>query len=417
VSAASFLQESVGSQGDGLQLQIADSGFNGGNTALEYNSLLHNFGVTHPEQKQRIVDVLQFIQAVGSDSLRASFRSILECMAKAVCVHRHDADQMAKMKAELHRLYELVEAGEVEKRKSQVSMDERLIAMDLGRDLCFSYLREDETGDEEVQSLRDTVSRLELANTSLNDELIRVEGEVESKVDEQVALVRATMRDYETECCQKTAQLNAAQAEVALLRQKESDMEASSASLREQVSGVVGLQSPGGLLFDKIALATVSCPIFLASGDVISMRTLIEMWMQAPPGMFDGEVHRLVAYNGVKTCVAPRGQVEFVFDVAKALGISSEIPMCCEYTKPPHGDWTKFALYDQVAMASKIRMLYRRQSVESTDCLMVGEGEMKVVFSLKNGKLAFHAQSLVGEAVAIMEGRIMHAAGWNPFCL
>jgi hypothetical protein len=146
------------------------------------------------------------------------------------------------------------------------------------------------------------------------------------------------------------------------------------------------------------------------------MRTLIEMWMQAP-NMFDGEVHRPVAYNGVTTFVAPREQVEFVFDVAKALGISSEIPMCCEYTKPPHGDWTKFALYDQVAMASKICMLYRRQSVESTDCLMVGEGEMKVVFSLKNGKLAFHAQSLVGEAVAIMEGRIMHAAGWNPFCL
>jgi hypothetical protein len=415
VSAASFLQESLGSQGDGLQLQIADSGFfNGGSTALEYNSLLHNFGVTNPEQKQRIVDVLQFIQTVGSDSLRQSFRSILECMATAVSVHRHDSDQMAKMRTEINRLYDLVDAGEVERRKTQVAMDERVFSMDIGRDLCFSYLRED--GDDEVQSLRDAVSRLELANTSLNDELIRVESEVETKVDEQVALVRATMHDFEAECGQKTAQLNAAQAEVAKLRQKESDMEASSASLQEKISGVVGLQSRGGLFFDKIALATVSCPIFLASGDVISMRTLIEMWMQAP-NMFDGEVHRPVAYNGVNTFVAPREQVDFVFNVAKALGISAEIPMSCEYTKPPQGDWTKFALYDQVAMASRICKLYRRQMVEPSDFVVVGGGEMKVIFSLKDGKLAFHVQSLVGEAVAIMEGRIMLSAGWNPFGL
>ena len=414
VSAASFLQESLGSQGDGLQLQIADSGFfNGGSTALEYNSLLHNFGVTNPEQKQRIVDVLQFIQTVGSDSLRQSFRSILECMATAVSVHRHDNDQMAKMRTEINRLYDLVDAGEVERRKTQVAMDERVFSMDIGRDLCFSYLRED--GDDEVQSLRDAVSRLELANTSLNDELIRVESEVETKVDEQVALVRATMHDFEAECGQKTAQLNAAQAEMAKLRQKESDMEASSASLQEQVKGVVGLQSRGGLLFDKIALATVSCPIFLLSGDVISMRTLIEMWMQGP-SPFDGEVHRPVVYSGATTFVAPREQVEFVFGVAEALGISVEFPMHCEYQKVRGVDeWTQFALYDQVAMASKICKLYRYQTVGPTDFVVVGGGEMKIVFSLQDGHLGFHVQPLVGNATAIMEGRVILEKGWTPF--
>jgi hypothetical protein len=411
VSAAAFLQESVGSQGD--DLQIAGGGiFVGGRTGLELNSLLHNFGVQRPEHKQSIMDVLEFMDKLGSDGLRASFRAILGCMVSAVNAERNATEQMDKMEAEIKRLYAMWESSEMEKRRAEVSMDEQLASFGQGNGMELSFFQGEE--DDAGESLGAKVARLEEENLRLNNLLIERDDDVGSKVDDARAEYEEKTARLEKECEDTTAKVKAMEAEMALLRGKVSDMEVSNAGLRKQVSGVAALQQPGGIFFDEAAQTAVSCPILLATGAVISMWKLIDMWAQAP-GRGDGEVHRAVLCNGVVTQVADQEQVELVLDVATTLGISSEIPMWCEYTKPPQGGWTKFAPYDQVALASRICKLYRQRTVGPKDFVVVGGGEMKVVFALEDEKLAFHVQSLVGEANSIMQGRIMMSPGWNPF--
>ena len=412
VSAAAFLQESVGSQGD--DLQIAGGGvFAGGRTGLELNSLLHNFGVERAEHKQSIMDVLEFMDKLGSDGLRASFRAILGCMVSAVNAQRNATEQMDKMEAEVKRLYAMWESSEMEKRRAEVSMDEQLASFGQGNDLELSFFQGEE--DDAGESLGAKVARLEEENLRLNNLLIEREEDVGSKVDDTRAEYEEKTARLEKECEDTAAKVKAMEAEMALFRGKVSDMDASSAGLRARIARVDGLQKPGGIFFDKIVQTAISCPILLASGDVISMRTLIEMWMQGP-GVFDGEAHRPVMYNKEITFVAPREQAEVVFGVAKALGISVEFPMRCEYRKVPGVEqWTQFALYDQVAMASKMCKLYRYQTVGPTDFVLVGGGEMKIVFSLQDGNLGFHVQPLVGHAAVIMEGRVIMEKGWTPF--
>ena len=380
---------------------------------MELNSLLHNFGVQRPEHKQSIMDVLEFMDKLGSDGLRASFRAILGCMASAVNAERNANEQMDKMEAEVKRLYAMWESSEMEKRRAEVSMDEQLASFGQGNDLELSFFQGEE--DDAGESLSAKVARLEEENLRLNNLLIEREEDVGSKADDARAEYEEKTERLEKECEEKTARVKAMEAEMALLRQKVLDMEASSAGLRARIVRVDALQKPGGIFFDEIARTAISCPILLASGDVISMQTLIEMWMQGP-SIFDGEVHRPVVYNGVTTFVAPREQVEFVFGVAEALGISVEFPMHCEYQKVRGVDkWTQFALYDQVAMASKICKLFRYQTVGPTDFVLVGGGEMKIVFSLQDGNLGFHVQPLVGHASVIMEGRVIMEKGWTPF--
>jgi hypothetical protein len=293
VSAAEFLQESVSSQNDGgFQAQLVDNVaqfgfFNGGNTTIEYNALLHNFGLVMPEQKQRIIDMLHFVETMGCESLRTSFRSIMSCMSKAMEVHRHLGEERGVMQAEIDKLYALVEAGEVEKRKAQISLDEQLVSMDC-RDVGFLYLRDDDDKiEEEMLALRNTVGRLEDANTSLNEELVRVDGDVDARVEERVGIIRASLRDFETECMEKAAQLDGARGEVESLSQKVSDLQSANSA---KLSKMHALQMPGGLFFDRVSQTAVGCPIFLASGAVVSVRSLIDMWTQEP-----GEVHRAVS--------------------------------------------------------------------------------------------------------------------------
>ena len=418
VSAAEFLQESVSSQNDGgFQAQLVDNVaqfgfFNGGNTTIEYNALLHNFGLVMPEQKQRIIDMLHFVETMGCESLRTSFRSIMSCMSKAMEVHRHLGEERGVMQAEINKLYALVEAGEVEKRKAQISLDEQLVSMDC-RDVGFLYLRDDDDKiEEEMRALRNTVGRLEDANTSLNEELVRVDSDVDARVEERVGIIRASMRDFETECMEKAAQLDGARVEVESLSQKVSDLQSANSA---KLSKMHALQMPGGLFFDRVSQTAVGCPIFLASGAVISMRSLVDLWTQAP-SMFEGEVHRAVLYGGSNTFVAPKEQVEFMFNMAQAVGVDEEMPLCFEYTMPPGGEWTKFALHDQVALASKLCKISRRKLVDPEDFVVVGAaGAMKVVFLLVDTRLSFHVQSLVGDAVSVMGGRARLSAGWNPF--
>jgi hypothetical protein len=338
-------------------------------------------------------------------------------MGQAVDVHGHLTAENGKLMMEIDRLHSIIQSKDLEKRQIIRSMDEQLISMERTKDIELSFLKDDDADKGENRALMEKLSRLETDNAALNGELLAIDKDTELKIEERMAAVNASIKKFEKEIEEKIAELAAVKAESDSLKRKVAELEANETVQTEQLSGIKALKSANGLMFDVTTQAPVACPIFLVSGAVISMKSLIEMWVQAP-SVFDGEVHRMVKCprTGVETFVAPKEQVDFISDLSNGIGVSTSLPLSFEYTKPPGGEWTAFSLYDQVALSSKVCKIYRRKMIEPRDFVMVN-ATMKVVFLLSDArnKLSFHVQSLVGDAVAIMQGRVKISSEWNPF--
>jgi hypothetical protein len=70
--------------------------------------------------------------------------------------------------------------------------------------------------------------------------------------------------------------------------------------------------------------------------------------------------------------------VDFARALAMTLGLDAAMPLRFEYTKPPTGEWTGLAFYDQIAIASRLCKIHRRMCVDAGDFVVVGNGTMKV---------------------------------------
>lgn len=395
------------------------------------DDVLIRFGVTDPAQRRKLSDWLKFAHGLGCDGTRQSVETIVRCMNNAVDIYHQFQQRSEYMQLEINRMFDDNIRKDREKTALQTSKDDALAKMLREHEVLVLTMQDqfktDMDGAEDQH--RVTEQRLETDLINLNDELQQMQRDHTTAMEAAAAEVRTlTTRVVQLELENEALQL---QGDNAALQEALTLMTAERDGMAERLQRIDALSSNRqGLLYDRIALDAASCPVFLGTGCVIGMRSLIRMWAQGP-GLFDGEAHRAVTCPRTleQTFVAPRAQVDFVRDMAEAVGVDVAVPLRFEFTKPPRGEWTEFILHDQIALASRVCKIYRRRSIEAGDFVIAGLGTLKVVFALgetlleipdEDGtrfrpKLSFHVQSLMGDANAVMRGRVVVAADWNPF--
>ena len=383
----------------------------GGSAAVEIPSvvpglsdnLLITFGVVQPHERQKLRDWLEFAHGLGCDGTKLSVETVVSCMNNAVDIYHQFRRRTELLQGEIARMQDEMGQRERDFIARGQSGDDALVALTREHELMVLNLEERFRAEAETADERHRASenRVETDLFNLTEELSRVQREHGVAMETVTAELKGLARSLEEQVA----------ANAALVAENE--------GLRN-AARVRTLTADGGVFFDRVSMAEAACPVFLGTGCVISMRTLVGMWVDGP-GQFDGEIHRSVICPKTheQTFVAAKEQLEFVRSVGVALGLDVAVPMRFEYTSPPDGSWTEFAFVDQIALASKTAKIYRRRAVGPGDFVLVGQGVMKVVFSVDSGdshaRLSMYVQSLTGDATMVMQGRVVLAAGWNPF--
>ena len=393
--------------------------------------VLIRFGVTDVRQRRKLSDWLKFAHGMGCDGTRQSVETIVRCMNNAVDIYHQFQQRTEYMQLELNRMFDDGARKDREKVTLQTTKDDALAQMSREHEVLVLTLQDQFKTDVDVVEDRHRINeqRSETDLINLNDELLQMQRDHTTAMEAAGAEVRVlTTHVAQLELENEALHL---QGNDEALREELRRMTAERDEMAERLQRIDALRlSRQGLLYDRIALDAASCPVFLGTGCVMSMRSLVKMWAQGP-GLFDGEAHRVITCPRTleQTFVAPRAQVDFVRDMAQAVGVDVAIPLCFQFTKPPRGEWTEFTFYDQIALASRVCKIYRRRSVEAGDFVIAGTGTLKVVFALGETileipeddgnrfrpKLSFHVQSLTGDANAVMQGRVVMAVDWNPF--
>ena len=410
------------------------------------NNLLITFGVVDAGQMVKLRDWLEFAHGLGCEGTKKSVETVVMCMSNAVEMYHQYIRRSEFLQEEINRLKSEAYVKDQERIASAHNSEDALADANRAHEVMVLNLEDKHKAeaDSAYERHRLAEEKLETDLFNLHEELEKVRREHAAAMEAATADFRGTIRALEAQVREGATHMEQLAAENEALRLRTPSTEALQAELARvtaerdralgQLTRVRDLTTTSdvheGLFYDRIALDGATCPVFLGTGCVVSMRMLIGMWAQGP-GQFDGEVHRAVICPKTReqTFVAPKAQVDFVRGVAEAIGIDVALPLRFEYTMPPRGGWVEFSFYDQIAIASKVCKIFRRRSVDAGDFVIVGFSTMKMVFSLTevlldipdddgirfHTRLSFHVQSLMGDANSIMQGRAVLTPGWNPF--
>ena len=408
------------------------------------DNLLISFGVMDLEQRVKFKGWLEFSHGMGCEGTRMGVERVVFCMGNAVEIYHKFQRQADFFQEEICRLKSEAFVRDQERITMAHNSDDALADANRAHEVMVLNLEDKHKAETEsaYERHRSAEEKLETDLFNLHEELSKVQREHAAAMEAATAEFRATIHGLEAQVREGVTRMEQLAAENEALRLQTPPMEALQAELARmtlerdnamgQLARVRDLTTSSGvhegLFYDRISFDGAACPVFLGTGCVVSMRSLIRMWAQGP-GQFDGEPHRTVLCpkSREQTFVAPKAQAEFVRGVAEAIGMDVAVPLRFEYTMPPRGDWVEFSFYDQIAIASKVCKIFRRRSVDARDFVIVGN--MRIVFSLAevvleipdedgnrfHTRLSFHVQSLQGDANSIMQGRVVLTPGWNPF--